>query len=115
MSTPGRISAAFTPASPGLNPRRPIVQVGSLQARPMRPPSPPPATPTDYFARGARNVATVDAASPAPGLLASLDTRRRAAPARSSASPRPQAATLAACAVAVAALGAAAAWLLHRR
>ncbi|MFK3648587.1 hypothetical protein ACI2IY_09100 [Lysobacter enzymogenes] len=37
--------------------------------------SSPPATPTDDRAHGARNVATVDAASPAPGLLESLPPR----------------------------------------
>lgn len=30
----------------------------------------PPATPTDYAGRGARNTATVDPASPPPGLYA---------------------------------------------
>lgn len=84
----------------------------------MRSPSPPPATPTDYFAHGARNVATVDAASPAPGLLESLGPRRRATRSVRSPSPAPsrtRPATLAVCAIAVAALGATAAWLLRRR
>lgn len=37
--------------------------------------TPAPATPADERPYGARNVATVDAASPAPGLLESLPPR----------------------------------------
>lgn len=44
----------------------------------MPAPTPAPATPTDDRAHGARNVATVDLASPAPGLLESLPSRPRA-------------------------------------